>query len=334
MKPLKHIIQAYLGKLGYRIQRLPGHGGFDPATSLPPDAADELRPDHPKLLELERRYSAFDSPVCKHTRWKIALRNTLEDIRYFRGDNVYVWAYRATGDARRKFYIYGQYVRALDDQNLMGQRLIEDGAFGCFTYQFETMPTISRDLLDSVNELYFLDRHCQLLSRKGLRVLDIGAGYGRLAHRMLAAAAGVERYWCIDAVPRSTFLSAYYLRFRGYAGSPDSRAIVIPLDEMDTAVAVGSIDLAVNVHSFSEMCYDAIEVWFQWLVKLQVPKLFMVPNQPTLLSTESDGSHRDFSDIVERAGFRRVAHEPTLRDSDVRELVGVRDFFWLFERTI
>lgn len=333
MKSFKNIVQTFLGQFGYRIQQLPGHGGFDPSTPLPADAATELRPDHPKLLDLARRYKAFNSPVCKHTQWKVALRNSVDDIRYFRGDNVYVWAYRSAGEIRRRFYTYGQYVRALDTRGLMGNSLIEDGAFGCFSYSFKTMPTISRDLLDSVNELYFLDRHCQLLSRKGLRVLDIGAGYGRLAHRMLAATDGVEKYWCIDAIPRSSFVSDYYLRHRGYAGASDSRAVVVPLDKMDTAIPVGSIDLAVNVHSFSEMCYEAIEEWIGWLVKLQVPRLFLVPNQPQLLSTEADRSHRDFSDILERAGFRRIAHEPTLRDPDVRELVDVNDFFWLFERS-
>lgn len=338
MNLLKKIVQAFLRQFDYQIRRVerfvPSGGAFDSRTPLPADAVNELRPDHPRLLELDRRYQAFDSPVCQHTHWKPALRNKLNDARYFRGDNAYLWAYRALGDMRQKFYIFGKYVHALDSRGLMGKSLTEDGAFGCFSYHYEAMPTISRDLLDSVNELYFLDRHCELLSRKGLRVLDIGAGYGRLAHRMLAATEGVERYWCIDAIPRSTFLSEYYLRYRGYTGSSDSRAVVVPLDEMDAAVAVGSIDLAINIHSFSEMCYEAIEAWIQWLVKLQVPRLFLIPNQSQLLSTESDGSHRDFGFTLERAGFRQIAHEPTLRDPDVREFVGVYDYFWLFERTI
>ena len=46
-------------------------------------------------------------------------------------------------------------------------------------------------------------------------MLDIGAGYGRLAHRMSAAFPQLEDYCCVDAVPESTFLSEYYLRHRG-----------------------------------------------------------------------------------------------------------------------
>jgi hypothetical protein len=332
-KRFKKIIQKSLSPLGYRIQRLPPHGGFDPTTPLPPDAVQELRPDHPRLLELERRYRSFDSPVCNHTQWKGALRNEVEDLQYFRGDNAYVWAYRSMGDARRRYYIYGQYVQARDPRGLLGRVLAEDGSLGCFSYSYQEMPTLSRDLLDSVNELYFLDRHCQVLDRKGLRVLDVGAGYGRLAYRMLTAAPGVERYWCIDAIPRSTFVSEYYLRYRGLAGQKDSRAVVVPLYEMENSPPVGSIDLAINIHSFSEMCYAAIEGWINWLGKLQVPQLFLIPNHPQLLSIEADGTQRDFSDVLARNGYRRVAHEPVIQDADVRGFIEQADYFWLFQRS-
>jgi hypothetical protein len=38
---------------------------------------------------------------------------------------------------------------------------------------------------------------------------------------------------------------------------------------------------------------------------------------------EPDGAHRDFSYVLDRAGFRRIAHEPTLRDPNFPERVGV-----------
>lgn len=336
MKLLKHPIQKLLHPFGYQICRLenpvPPDANYDPATSLPEGADTILQPDNLDLLELDRRYRTFPSPVCRHSVWGSVLSSSADDLQYFRGESAYMWLYRSMGDVRRRYYLYAQYVRSLDHNGLMGSRLDEDGAFGCFTYQYERLPRVSRDLLDSINELYFLERQCGVLTRKGLRVLDVGAGYGRLAHRMLAANDGVERYSCIDAIPRSTFLCDYYLRHRGYAGREDSRAAIIPLDQMETAIAPGSIDLAINVHSFSEMCYDAIEAWVQWLVRLQVPRLFLVPNTPELVSTEEDLSRREFGPVLDRAGFRRVAHEPTLGDPDVRELVGVRDWFWLFER--
>ena len=54
--------------------------------------------------------------------------------------------------------------------------------------------------------------------------------------------------FCVDAVAISTFICEYYLGFRG----ADDRASVVPLDELDSLLALQPIDLAVNIHSFSE----------------------------------------------------------------------------------
>jgi hypothetical protein len=56
-----------------------------------------------------------------------------------------------------------------------------------------------------------------------------------------------------------------------------------------------------------------------------------VPNEPdTLLSLEADGSRRDFSPVLARAGFELVDREPVYDDPAVRELVGVHDQFHMF----
>ena len=46
---------------------------------------------------------------------------------------------------------------------------------------------------------------------------------------MLAGLPNIAEYLCTDAVPVSTFLSEYYLRFRGL----QDRATVVPLDEIE-----------------------------------------------------------------------------------------------------
>ena len=89
-------------------------------------------------------------------------------------------------------------------------------------------------------------------------MLDIGAGYGRLAHRMVSALPGVERYLCTDAVAVSTFVSDYYLRFRGM-----EKALAIPLDVIDNSLRDYPVDLAINIHSFSECQTRAIEWWIR-----------------------------------------------------------------------
>jgi hypothetical protein len=158
-------------------------------------------------------------------------------------------------------------------------------------------------------------------------VLDIGAGYGRLAHRTAEGFSNLRDYCCVDAIPESTFVSEYYLRHRGCA--PPAR--VVRLDELDRELRPGAFDLAVNIHAFSECTLAAIEWWVSLLRRLEVPRLLVVPNEPErLLSLEPDGRRRDFAPLLERAGYRLLRREPVLADPAVEQLVGVSDRFHLF----
>ena len=86
------------------------------------------------------------------------------------------------------------------------------------------------------------------------------------------------------------------------------------------------------MHTFSECPYAAVEWWVDLLVRLAVPLLFVVPNEPTeLLTLEPDGERRDFMPLLERAGYRLVGREPALEDPAVRELLRLHDYFHLFE---
>jgi hypothetical protein len=340
----KTAVRVALKRLGYRLKRLSAEEktffqGHDTSVPLPAGAEKHLRPNHPRLLELERRYAKLDSPMVEHTLWRAALTSTLEDLQSFRGENEYVWQYvqrgnrtAAPGQMRLRYYVYAQYVRDLDHRELLGNRLTEDGQFGCFNFRYPRMPAVSRDLLDSVNELYFLDRHWDLFRRDDVRVLDIGAGYGRLAHRMLMATDSVRRYTCVDAVPRSTYLSEYYLRFRNLFGFQGARGAVVPLDELDASLSQESFDLALNIHSFSEMSHSAIAAWVGLLAKLGPPWLFVIPNEQEMLSREATGARREYRTLIEEAGYRLHATEPTIRDADVADLYGACDHFFLFRR--
>lgn len=301
----------------------------DSTTPLPPGAASVLRPDNPRLAELQETYRRLDWPLGGHTRWTGEVLDRWLDLRYFRGDNAYVWHYRETLQVSRlKYFVFLRHVQDHDSRSLLGT-LDEDGLFGCWTYRFPGHPPCSRDLLDSVNELIFLDRQLDLFARRGLRVIDIGAGYGRLACRTAQALPDLADYCCVDAVPESTFLCEYYTRFRGVA--PPVR--VAPLPEVP-GLAEGAFDLAVNVHSFSECALAAVAWWMEELARLAVPHLFLVPNEPTgFLSTEADGSRLDYLPAIEAAGYRLVVEEPVFDDGAVRELLGVEDRFCLFERS-
>jgi SAM-dependent methyltransferase len=302
---------------------------YDDSVPLPAGAEAELTPSNPRLRELRQAYERFDAPVTTVSRWHAGAVESFLDLRHFRGETLFVWHYRELPRVTElKYFVLAGYVRERDGLGLL-DRLEEDGAFGCFTFEYEGHGRFSRDLLESVNELGFLERHLRLSEQGSLSVLDIGAGYGRLAHRFCSAFDDVQDYCCVDAIPESTFLSEWYLRHRGV--SPPAR--VVPLTEIDDRLEPGSFDLALNIHSFSECTLEAIRWWVERLDRLEVPRLLVIPNEPTeLLSLERDGSRRDFLPLLEAAGFRLEHREPVLDEPAVRRLVDLHDQFHLFTR--
>jgi putative sugar O-methyltransferase len=301
---------------------------YDRGVPLP-DTADALHPSNPVLTDLRRRYSALDLPPLAASRWNPEALDGFLDHRYFRGDSLITWHYRELPRATRlKYFVLAQYVRGRDDDGLL-DRLEEDGAFGCWTFTYPGHPRYSRDLIESVNEILFLERELALGDRARFSVLDIGAGYGRLAHRMSSAYPNLDDYCCVDAIPDSTFLCDYYLRHRNCR--PPARAMA--LDVCDRELRPGEFDLAVNIHSFPECTYDAIAWWIALIARLEIPHLLIVPNEPGgLWSLEADGTHRDFRPAIERAGFEPARVEPVIADPAVAELVRVHDEFHLFRR--
>ncbi|MBV8952356.1 MAG: putative sugar O-methyltransferase [Actinobacteria bacterium] len=301
---------------------------YDDTTPLPADAATRLSHDHPRLRELRAAYQSLDVPVTTRSVWADDFVEQQIDLRYFRGESPFVWNHREWPRAMvLKYFIFTEYVARMDHRGLV-ERLGEDGGFGCWTFRYPGYPPVSRDLLDSVNEILFLDRCLNVLEQPGIRVLDVGAGYGRSAHR-LCQAADVADYCCVDAIPESTFLCEYYLEQREC--TPPARAV--PLHELEERIMSESFDLAVNIHSFSECTYAAVSWWIEWLDKLQVPNLLVIPNdRDELLAFEPDGTRRSFAPLLGAAGFELVTDEPVIADEAVRELLGVTDHFLLFRR--
>jgi putative sugar O-methyltransferase len=278
----------------------------------PGDASGYLKPDNPKLLGLQRRYSSFHADATTPSVWTDR-HVSAEDIAHFRGDNAWVWQVRGRNANVLAYALSFYYLKSIDRLGLL-DKLTEDESFGNFVFSIAGRH-VSRDLLDSVGEIHFLDRRLGLGSRAGARVLDIGAGYGRLAHRMVSALDGLEAYYCTDAVAVSTFVSEYYLRFRD-AG----KAVVIPLDEIETALRGHPVDLAVNIHSFSECRMQAIEWWIRLLSANRVKNLMIVPNwSPGRGDRLLTNDGQDFLPLLERYGYRTVVKEPKYLDPVVQE---------------
>jgi SAM-dependent methyltransferase len=302
---------------------------YDDSVPLPPGAEQDLARENPRLRDLQQRYAALDLPVLSPSRWNASAVDSFLDLRWFRGESLITWHYRELPRITElKFFVFMRYVLERDPRDLV-PKLGEDGAFGCWTFEYEGYGRVSRDLLESVNEIHFLDSQLGLGDRERFSVLDIGAGYGRLAHRMADAFPNLGDYCCVDAIPESTFLSEYYLHHRGV--TPPAR--VLPLDEVESTLQPGAFDVAVNIHSFPECTYDAVAWWVELLARLEVPYLLIVPNEPTeLLTLEADGARRDFLPLLEQAGYRLERREPMIDDPAVRELLQLEDHFHLFSR--
>jgi hypothetical protein len=298
---------------------------YDP-TDLPDEARCYLRPNNPKLLELQKRYLAFDRSATTPLVWREGYVRA-NDIVSFRGENAYVWQLRGQNMNIAGYALTYFYMKTMDELGLL-KSLREDSLFGIFTLCIDDQ-AISRDLLDSISEIYFLERHLKLSTLSNLRILDIGAGYGRLAHRMMEAFPNIENYLCTDAVAISTFVCDYYLHFRGLAG----RAVVVPLDEIEVEVRERRVDLAVNIHSFSECSLVAINWWVDLLSRSGVRHIMIVPNG-------IDGSNggclltndkQDFQPVIERNGYKLIAKNPKYSDPIVQQYAIEPTFHYLFE---
>ncbi len=311
---LNHILRQYDAEIVptislYEWQRVPCEIPSVNNRALPEGAEEFLTPNNPKLMDLQQRYRAFDSAVTTPYFWNDG-HILPKDITCFRGDNG--WVRQGSGRHANilAYAVSLYYLKSIDHLGLL-DKLVEDDCFGNFSFTIGGRQ-VSRDLLDSIAEIYFLDRHLGIASRTGLRVLDIGAGYGRLAHRMVSALPGIERFFCTDAVAVSSFVSDYYLRFRGI-----EKACAIPLDEIEHTLRDHPVDLAINIHSFSECRTQAIEWWAQLLSKHRVKNLMVAPNGDGERLLTDDG--QDFLPLLERYGYRTILKEPQFTDPVVQK---------------
>lgn len=298
---------------------LPSHSG----APLPAGAAEALRGDHPRLVELTQAYRELASPLAQAPVWTDVLVATA-DLQQFRGDNPYVFQLRGRNLHELGYAVSYYCARRVAEIERLGllDRLEEDGLFGVHTFEIDGR-RVSRDLLDSALELAFLERHLGISQGPRRTILDIGAGYGRLAHRAATAFPETVRWLCTDAIATSTFLSEYYLGFRGLTGGNAAPVRVLPLHELAAAIRPGEVDIAVNIHSFSECPLPAIDAWLALLATNRVGNLMIVPNAITPDGpdgiTMRTNAGEDFSVLLRRHGYALVASEPKYPDPVVQE---------------
>jgi hypothetical protein len=298
------------------IDRLLSRAGVDgsffeaydcPAPRLPEGALDYLQPSNPRLLELQERYSRLNIDAVHPSQWGKSYVQEEIPLRGFRGETGFLWQHRdfnlPTNYLLTYYYLIGQGHRSLLSL------LTEDDLFGIYGVKAED-GLLTRDRLDSASEVAFLRSTLPAEDSDSLCVLDIGAGYGRLAHRLTQAFSNCS-VLCADAIPESSFLCEYYLDVRECA----PRARMIPLDTIEDVLATERVNLAVNVHSFSECTPRAVAWWIRLLAAHSVPYLFIVPDsncytEKALICLDADGSRVDFEPLLGQSGYRRILCAP------------------------
>lgn len=325
---IKDIVRTQVRRAGYEVTKV------RPTSYLTSEGSTTARvaPRPERLEELRARYRRADPAVTVHSYWHDVSIGTHVDEERFRAESMYVWQYLKSSSSvkvqrtEHRYFTYLQYLRQRDDRGLL-DRVAEDGAFGAPVFSFPGRPPVSRDLLDSVNEILYLHRRLGILDQPELRVLDIGAGYGRMAHRMYELVPGLTDYACADAIPESTYVCEQYLAFRG--ALPPCRVLELP--DVVHGITPGAFDLAVNIHSFPEMPAAAVQYWVELVAAAQIPHLFIIPNAPTTIeSIERDGRRIDMQPAIEAAGYELVDVEPIIDDPAAQALFGVHDHFHLF----
>lgn len=286
---------------------------FLPVPPLPRGSEEYLNPTNPILQSLRTRYDSH--PASDHSQWSRDFIRRRVDLSRFRQDSAYVW--QAPDSVTDQSYLLTAYYVQLSDKLGVLSHLSEDGMFGAMTFLFNGK-LVSRDLLDSVLEITFVVESTRL---NRLRVLDIGAGYGRLAHRMVESSlAQVERVLCVDAIPESTFICGHYLSFR----NAYPRAESVPLDEIESKLLKAEINLAINVHSFSECTLKSISWWIRLLQASKIRFLLIIPNTgDKLLSKERSGARVDFLPLLQKAGYELVSKRPKFGDATGLNRYGV-----------
>lgn len=316
------ILRSFVKRYGYEIlptSTLYEWQGSSPikrssrGTKLPVGAEEYLQNANPRLRELESRYSMFNRNATTPLIWTDAHVGP-DDLKYFRGDNAYVWQLRGKNMNILAYALTYYYLKSIDTLSLL-KRMDEDDNFGIHHFVFDEK-LVTRDLLDSIIEIYFLQKHLNILNRDNMKVLDIGAGYGRLAHRMVQSMDSIDTFLCTDAVPVSTFISEYYIRFRNI----ENRAKIVPLYEIESVLEKCKVDIALNIHSFSECTLEAIDWWLNIIERSAVKYLMVVPNAveeygKVLLTN----THQDFSRLIESHGYKLVIKEPKYRDPFIQQ---------------
>jgi len=194
--------------------------------------------------------------------WETWQQKVKDALPNFCADKIYV---DQESIPEEEFRRVARGIKSLPYWNDLAART-RDREYGARLVYTEDFGQVTRMWLDSCVEIDFIRRNISSALRFR-DVLDIGAGYGRLA---VALAPMMTTVTCVDPVPISTQICRHYCH--RFAPSVS----VLDLDQFAETAEDLKFDLAVNVHSWSECSLEQIRRWLDVLKDLKVPYLFTV----------------------------------------------------------
>ena len=175
-----------------------------------------------------------------------------------------------------------------------------DEEFGARMVDTPALGRVNRMWLEANIEIDFLRRHLPMELRD-TDVLEIGAGYGRLA---VMLAPLVRTMACVDAIPISTKLCRYYCH--RFCPSVD----VLNLDDFVANYTLMNPHVVINIHSWNECSPAQVQNWIDVVVAMGTRFLFTVSHgtmgDAYALWHEGGGNFRP---MIEKH-FTLIAEEP------------------------
>lgn len=165
---------------------------------------------------------------------------------------------------------------------------------------------VCMDYLQAVLELDFMARHVAL---DGATVVEIGAGYGRTCHAILAN-HDLAAYYIVD-LDNSLELARAYLR--EVLGEDFAKVRFVPAGDLDAALAGLRFDLCLNVDSFAEMDGDVVRDYLAFIAG-HCRNLYVKNPVGKYLDPSLDG-HAEGQDLVAMA----------LRTGLLRDVIDIHD---------
>jgi SAM-dependent methyltransferase len=187
----------------------------------------------------------------------------------------------ADPDAERPWAESAWFVTTLETPQGFVAQLEESPVGAPVTFEFEGRPYSAGFLTNALTTWRIAHWVAQRGLSKPLRVLEIGAGYGQVAHQ-LHQLLPIELYAVCD-LPENLFLGAYYLQanlpdravaFVGADGTAPTEGLAFTIPPFLERLG-GGFDVIVNTYSFQEMNRESVEEYFRFAETALAPEGFL-----------------------------------------------------------